>query len=142
MSCSQRHDLAETAKHAALSKELPSALPIDAGWRLSNPNRVVVHHSPCRKDDRESVNDEGRVEVLQIPRAQHDGGNQNASPKRRIGTGPNLVGRPNHPGRKFCLQLILSRQEHSSVRPPKKASDCGQQKKTWPNNSQPVAKYA
>src|SRR6516162_6226152 len=64
--CDQRHDAAETPNHTALFEELPATLPVEARWRLSNPDRVVVDHAPGRKDDRESVNNECGIEVLKI----------------------------------------------------------------------------
>src|SRR5579862_682710 len=93
----------KAAKYAALSKQLPSTLPIDAGWRFSNPDRIVKDHSPSGKNDCEGVDDERRIEILQIARAEYDSRNKNARPQRRPCAGSNCVGGPNCGSGEFCL---------------------------------------
>ena len=133
------HDAAETPNHTALFEELPTTLPIDARWWLSNPDRVVVDHTPGREDDRKSVDNERGIEVLKIARTQHNGGDENAGPQGRPRSCSDLVGGADDVGREFCLQGILSRQEHACVEPPEKASHHRQQQESGPNDSKFVA---
>ena len=95
--------MSETAKDAALPEQLPAALPIDAGRRFPNPDRIVKDDTPSSEDDREGVDDKRGIEILQIARTEHNGGDENARPQRRPCTGSNCVGGPNRSGREFCL---------------------------------------
>src|SRR5579883_2948215 len=54
------------------SKKAPGSAPVKLSGRLFEPDRVVVSDSPHHKDGRECVNDESRVEVLQIAGADDD----------------------------------------------------------------------
>src|SRR3954447_15437092 len=103
MRSDERNHMSKAAKHAALSKQLPAPLPIDAGGRFSNPDRIVKDHAPGGEDDRESIDDKRGIEILQIARAKDDSRNKNARPQRRPCTGSYCVGGPNCGCREFCL---------------------------------------
>src|SRR5262249_23777332 len=60
-------DRARTAKRAALPEQLPSPVPVQPGGRLIQPDVVMVDHTPGSENHRERVDDQCRIEVLQVP---------------------------------------------------------------------------
>src|SRR3954471_25071633 len=69
-------DVDDASQNAASAVELPTALPVHAGGRLLDPDVVVVDDAEGREDDGEGVDDERRVEVLEVAGADDDGGDE------------------------------------------------------------------
>src|SRR5690606_39922249 len=61
---------------AALEERLPPPPPVDARRRALEPHRVAVRQPERGEEHREGVAHEGRVEVLEVPRADDDEGGQ------------------------------------------------------------------
>ncbi len=129
----QRQQAAEAAQDAEPADELPAAAPVDLRRRLLQPDPVVVDHAPGGEDRGEGVDHQGRIEILQVARADHDGGHQGAGPEGGPGAGPQPVGGAGQLGRQGQLQRLLARHEHPAVDPPERA-------RPWPRAARTPAR--
>src|ERR1043165_4712735 len=64
------------AEQTLLPDNLETTPPVKSRGRLIQPDVVVIDDTPRREDDSKGVNDQGGIEILQIARADDDGGNQ------------------------------------------------------------------
>ena len=63
-------------KTPASRKSFHPPFPIHSRGRLIEPHAVVVDDTPGRKDRRERIDDQSWIKVLEVARADNDGGNQ------------------------------------------------------------------
>ena len=132
----------EAARHAPLAHELPAAPPEDARGRLLQPDRVVIGDAPGREDHREGVEDERGVEVLQVPRPDHDRGHQ--QPRPQVAYAP---ARRRSAVRRRCggswISNASSRGRNSrALTRPRATAVSDEQHEPRPHHAQPVAEDA
>ena len=115
---SRAHKPDRPSKDTRLAEKLPSPFPIHSrGW-LIEPHAVVINDAPGRKDRRERVDDQGWIKVLEVARADNDGGYQQASEECRRDARSNAVRCPGQRCRQSQLGGLLPGQENRSIGTP------------------------
>src|SRR5579883_2499271 len=122
------------------SKKAPGSAPVKLSGRLFEPDRVVVSDSPHHKDGRECVNDESRVEVLQIAGADDDRRAKKRCHRCRKCPCTQLHHTTRNLARHFCFKLPALRQKDIGIEFPQRSRDGCEQNESRPDDTEPIAK--
>ena len=128
-------DTGGAAQQSATAEELPTAIPVDAGGRLLQPDIVMVDDAPGGEDHGEGVDDQGGIEVLQIARADRDGGDEEGGPECGPCAGAQTVGRAAQVGGQGQVEVLLLRDEDAVVGPPEEQRGAGEQQESRPDGA-------
>src|SRR5450755_2314023 len=111
-------NVAQTPKDSSTSVQFPSTIPVHASGRFFEPDIVMVDHAPSGENHGKSVNNQRWIEILKIPRTDHNGSHQERCPKCGPGAGAQPIGGALEIGGQCELEGLLARHEDFVVRPP------------------------
>ncbi len=121
-----------------LPEQFPASTPVYACWRFIQPDIVVIDNAPRGENNGECVNHQGRVEVLQIARPDHDRGHQDESNQCCPCAGANAVRGAGQIAEKRKIQFVLTRDEDPRIHQPQNEGRHGEQAERRPDRPQMV----